>query len=64
LAVERVPPANMAAWGPSGELPTSIDARTMGIMNALEDIQTAEQKLAAKQKKESLAREDISILKV
>jgi hypothetical protein len=64
LAVERVPPANMAAWGPSGELPSSIDARTKGIMDALDDIQRSEQKLTSKKKKESLAREDIGILRV
>lgn len=62
MAVERVPPADIVAWGPSGEL--SIDARTKGIMDALEDIQTAEQKLLSRKKKESLAREEITILKV
>lgn len=62
LSVEQVPPADVVAWGPSGEL--QMDARTKGIIDALEDIQLAEQKLKAKEKKESLAREDISILKV
>jgi hypothetical protein len=56
----------MAVWGALRELPASsrIDVWMKGIMNALEDIQTAEQKLAVKQKKESLAWEDIDILKV
>jgi hypothetical protein len=62
LAVERVPPADIPGWGPSGEL--SYDARTKAIVDALEDIQTATQKLKAKEKKEALAREEITILKV
>ena len=62
LAVERVPPADIPAWGPSGELP--YDARTKAIMDALEDIQTAVLKVEAKEKKEALAREEITVLKV
>lgn len=61
--VERVPPANIPAWGPSGEL-VNFDARTKAIMDALEDIQVARQRLEAKKKKEALAREEITILKV
>lgn len=62
LAVEQVPPDDTPAWGPSGELP--YDARTKAIMDALEDVQTARRKLDAKEKKEALAREEITILKV
>jgi hypothetical protein len=62
LAVERVPPADIPAWGPSGEL--SYDARTKAIIDALEDIQTAKQKVKGKEKKEALAMEEITILKV
>jgi len=62
LAVERVPPADIPGWGPSGELP--MDGRTKAIMDALEDIQTARQKLEGREKKEALAKEDITILKV
>lgn len=62
LAVERVPPADIPAWGPSGELP--YDARAKAIVDALEDIQTAKLKLEKKEKKETLAREEITILKV
>ncbi|CAJ1943082.1 unnamed protein product [Cylindrotheca closterium] len=62
LAVERVPPAGISAWGPSGEMP--CDARTKAIMDALEDIQTARQKLERRLKKEALAKEEIMILKV
>jgi hypothetical protein len=62
LAAERVPPANVPAWGPSGEL--GIDARSKAILDALEDVQTARRKLESRKKKEALAREDITILKV
>eukprot|EP00980_Cylindrotheca_fusiformis_P015218 scaffold4222_cov115-Cylindrotheca_fusiformis.AAC.14 len=62
LAVERVPPADIPAWGPSGELP--FDARTKAIVDALEDIQTAKQKLRKREKREALAREEITILRV
>jgi hypothetical protein len=62
LAVERVPPADIPAWGPTGELP--VDARTKAIMDALDDVQVATRKLDAKEKKEALAREDVTILKV
>lgn len=62
LAVERVPPAGVPAWGPSGEMP--CDARTKAIMDALEDIETARQKVAKREKKEALATEEITILKV
>jgi hypothetical protein len=61
LAVERIPP-NVVAWGPSGEI--GMDARTKAILDALEDVQTARQKVDIKEKKEVLAREDITILKV
>jgi hypothetical protein len=61
LAVERIPP-NVVAWGPSGEI--GMDARTKAILDALEDVQTARQKVDIKEKKEALAREDITILKV
>lgn len=62
LAVERVPPAGIPAWGPSGEMP--CDARTKAIMDALEDIQIARHKLEKRLKKEALAEEEITILKV
>jgi hypothetical protein len=62
LAVERVPPADIPAWGPTGELP--VDARAKAIMDALDDIQVAKRKVEAKKKKEDLAREDVTILKV
>lgn len=62
LAVERVPPQAIPAWGPSGGL--GIDARSIAVLDAIEDIQTARQKLEVKEKKEALAREEITILKV
>lgn len=62
LAVERVPPAEIPGWGPSGELP--IDGRTRAILDALDDIQAARQKVEAREKKEARAKEEITILKV
>jgi hypothetical protein len=62
LAVEQVPPPAIPAWGPSGGL--GIDSRSKAVLDAIEDIQTARQKLEAKEKKEALAREEITILKV
>ena len=41
-----------------------MDARTKAILDALEDVQTARQKVDIKEKKEALARDDITILKV
>ena len=61
IAAERVPPI-VPAWGPSGAL--GIDARTKAIQDALEDVQTARQKVETKEKKEITARENITILKV
>jgi chromosome segregation ATPase len=41
-----------------------MDGRTKAILDALEDIQTARQKLEAREKREALAKEEITILKV
>lgn len=62
LAVEQVPPPAIPAWGPSGGL--GMDSRSKAVLDAIEDIQTARQKLEGKEKKEALAREEITILKV
>ena len=62
LAVEQVPPQAIPAWGPSGGL--GMDSRSKAVLDAIEDIQTARQKLEGKEKKEALAREEITILKV
>eukprot|EP00531_Pseudo-nitzschia_arenysensis_P014681 CAMPEP_0116115084 /NCGR_PEP_ID=MMETSP0329-20121206/320_1 /TAXON_ID=697910 /ORGANISM="Pseudo-nitzschia arenysensis, Strain B593" /LENGTH=623 /DNA_ID=CAMNT_0003608497 /DNA_START=207 /DNA_END=2079 /DNA_ORIENTATION=- len=62
IAMERVPPIDVVAWGPSGELPMS--AREKAFMDAQEDIETARRKLNLMKKKESEAKEEITILKV
>jgi hypothetical protein len=62
LAMERVPPANVPAWGPSGAL--GIDARTHAIAEAVQDIVEAERKIEARQAKVEKLREELSILKV
>ena len=61
LAAERIPPS-VPAWGPSGAL--GIDARTKAIQDALEDVQTARQKVERREKKEIVARESLTILRV
>jgi hypothetical protein len=61
-AVERVPPANVPAWGPKGELP--INARQKAIVDALKDIQTAKRKLNERVKGEIRARDEVAILNV
>jgi DNA-directed RNA polymerase subunit delta len=62
MAVERVPPASVAAWGPTGELP--MTARMKAIVDALQDIATARRKLDSRIKREILARDEVTILKV
>ncbi|KAL3920785.1 MAG: hypothetical protein SGILL_003083, partial [Bacillariaceae sp.] len=61
-AVERVPPVDVPAWGPKGELP--ITGRQKAIEDALKDIQTAKRKLNDRVKKEIKARDELAILNV
>ena len=62
IAMERVPPIEIKAWGPAGELPMS--AREKAFLDAQEDIETARRKLNLMKKKEAEAKEEITILKV
>jgi len=62
LAIERVPPAGIRAWGPTGDL--GMDARTKAISDALEDICEAKLILADMEKRVEFAREDVSVLRV
>jgi hypothetical protein len=62
LAVERVPPAGIPAWGPTGDL--GMDVRTKAISDALEDIIGATRDVAEKESMVEQAREDVAILKV
>jgi hypothetical protein len=62
LAVERVPPAGIRAWGPTGDL--GMDVRTKAISDALEDIIGATREVTEKESKVEQAREDVAILKV
>lgn len=62
LAVERVPPAGIKAWGPTGDL--GMDVRTKAISDALEDIIGATREVTEKESKVEQAREDVAILKV
>ncbi|KAG7363329.1 hypothetical protein IV203_026689 [Nitzschia inconspicua] len=61
-AVERVPPVDVPAWGPKGQL--SMNARQKAIEDALKDIQTAKRKLNQRVKREIRARDEIAILNV
>ena len=58
---ERVPPNDVAAWGPSGEL--GIDARTKAALDALEDIQQAKKRLEQKNQRVEEATEDLVVLR-
>lgn len=62
LAVERVPPASISAWGPTGDL--GMDARTKAISDALEDINGGKQRIKEEEQKVEEARENVAILKV
>jgi hypothetical protein len=62
LAVERVPPAGIQAWGPTGDL--GMDVRTKAISDALEDIIGERREVTEKESEVEQAREDIAILKV
>lgn len=62
LAVERVPPADIPAWGPTGDL--GMDARTKALSDALEDIQTAKLLVEERDRKVAQGREDIAVFRV
>jgi hypothetical protein len=62
LAVERVPPAGIPAWGPTGDL--GVDARTKAILDALEDIQLAKGRVSERKSAVEKAKENVSILRV
>jgi hypothetical protein len=62
LAVERVPPAGIQAWGPKGDL--RMDARTHAISDAIDDINGMKQTVKEKQQLVEEARENVAILKV
>lgn len=61
LAYELVPPAGVAAWGPSGDL--GFDARTKATLDALDDIRNAKRKVDIKSEKVKVAKEDIIIIR-
>jgi hypothetical protein len=62
LAVERVPPSGIPAWGPTGDL--GIDARTKAILDALEDIQLAKDVVSERTAAVEKAKEDLAILRI
>jgi hypothetical protein len=62
LAIERVPPAGIPAWGPTGEL--DFDARTKAVIDALDDIATAKDRVENRKKRVDDCREELSILRI
>lgn len=62
LAIERVPPADVAAWGPTGAL--EYDARTKAVMDALEDTATAKERVENRKKRVAELREEMTILRI
>jgi hypothetical protein len=62
LAWERVPPPNVPAWGPTGDL--DMDALTRAYLDATDDIREAQYRLEQRKKQEQQAKDDITILKV
>ena len=62
LAVERVPPANVPAWGPTGDL--GMDARTKALQDALQDIAAAKQIVEERRHRVTMAQEQMAVLRV
>jgi len=62
LAVERVPPANVPAWGPTGDL--GVDARAKALQDALEDIQMAQQRVEERRQQVAALKDDMAVLRV
>jgi hypothetical protein len=62
MAIERVPPADIPAWGPSGDL--GVDARSHAISNAMQDVLEAKRKVQMRETKVDKSREELSILRV
>lgn len=62
MARERVPPADVPAWGPNGDL--GIDARSHAISEATQDILQAQRRVKVREEKADKSREELSILKV
>ena len=59
--LERVPPPNVPAWGPSGEL--GIDARTKAALDALQEIREGREKVELKKHRTREAQEEMVVLR-
>ena len=62
LAVERVPPANVPAWGPMGDL--GMDARTKALQDALQDIASAKEEVEDRRRRMTMAQDQLAVLRV
>jgi hypothetical protein len=63
LAIERVPPAGMAAWGPEGEIP-NMDARSKALQDAIVDIKLVQDKIKEYERSILDLQDEMSILKI
>lgn len=59
--LERVPPDDIPAWGPTGDL--GIDIRTKMMMDAMDDLRSIRSKVTEREQKTQLMREDIAVLR-
>lgn len=59
--LERVPPAGIPAWGPSGDL--GIDARTKAMLDGMEELREVRALVEEKAERTTLARDEIVILR-
>jgi hypothetical protein len=62
LAVERVPPANIGAWGPPGDL--GMDARTKAVTDAVEDVQSAQVVVDEWERQIAADKDELAILRI
>jgi hypothetical protein len=62
LMMERIPPADIPAWGPTGDL--GMDARTKAVQDAMEDLALAKARVESLQEKQATLREKLVILRV
>jgi hypothetical protein len=63
LAIERVPPAGMTAWGPEGAI-HNMDARTKALQDAIVDVNLIQNKIKKYEQSILDLQDEMSILKI
>lgn len=63
LAIDRVPPAGVTAWGPEGAIP-NLDARTKALQDAIFDVKMIQNKIKKHEQAISDLKDEMSILKI